>query len=105
MRKLWPPTYDDFSIRIWATIVSAIVSLLLWAFFVFGSETAFLILLVPGMFPVVMISGHGIEELDHLTWTIIIAWVLTQFAFHYCIAWWLIGSFRPRTSWWPTPRS
>lgn len=102
MRKLWPPTYDDFSVRVWAAVISILVNALLWIFVSAGSFVAFLFLAFPGIFPAVIL-GSGIE--DRFNWIGAGAWILTELAFYYFIAWWLIGAFRPATNWWPEKKA
>jgi len=101
MRKLWPPTYDDFSIRVWAAIVSLVTNSVLWTLALSRSEAAFWLLLFPGMFPAAVL---GCDFEDRCTSVGVAAWVLTDLVCYYFIAWWLIRAFQPSTSWWPEKR-
>lgn len=106
MRKIWPPTYDDFSVRIWAAILSTIINLLLWSFAMLGAQFAFFGLF-PGLIPAFAIAAiiwHGVEGsgITILGFTTVIA---ANFGFYYLICWVFINLFRPATNWWPEKHS
>src|SRR5262249_56404416 len=82
MRKLWPPTYDDFSIRVWAAIVSLVTNSVLWTLALSRSETAFWLLLFPGLFPAPVL---GCVFADRCTFVYVASCVLTELVFDYLI--------------------
>ena len=105
MRKLWPPTYDDFSVRMWAAIVSVMVNSLLWAFMFLGAQGAFW-WLVPGVLPAAAISAIAGYNFEGPTIPVIAAFtcIVADFGFYYLISWVLINMFTRSTDWWPTKR-
>ena len=107
MHKLWPPTYDNLSVRLWAAAISVVVILFLWLLVkTTDSDTVFWFFAFPGMFPAMIVTGitHGDIE-GSLTPLAFMAWLLTEFAFYYSIAWVFISAFRPATNWWPEKRA
>ncbi|HEY6307393.1 MAG TPA: hypothetical protein VI488_13140 [Candidatus Angelobacter sp.] len=108
MRELWPPTYDDFSVRGWAAALSGSVNLILGLLLYLhrvGFELLFLYL--PGFFAymfVYSLANHGIEVAS-VSRLGLVAAVIANFALYYFVAWWLIRAFRPATNWWPAKHS
>jgi apolipoprotein N-acyltransferase len=103
MRKLWPPYYDDFTLRVWAAVTSVVVSSVLWALAFSKPDSVMYCLMVPGAFAEMIVARRGVEE--GITLPGLIAWMVTNAAFYYFIAWWLIRAFQPVKVWWPTKRS
>lgn len=106
MRKLWPPTSDDFSVRLWAVLASIAFNLLLWGCLRRGLEGAFW-WLVPGLFPAVLVSAIAGWDMDGATIHVVAAIVLIlgNLGFYYLIYWVIINMFTPSRNWWPEKRS
>ena len=105
MRKTWPPTYDNVSVRVWAVFGSATINLLLWTLFFTGSDAVFWWAL-PGIMPAIFLSmmfGYGdLEIMPALGTAVVIA---GNFVFYYLVSWVLINMFTPSTNWWPERRT
>ena len=101
MRKLWPPTYDNVSVRVWAAFISAAINLLLCVLFFSGSEVVFWGAL-PGIMPAIFLSamaGYGEWEFIPIVGTAVV--IACNFCFYYLVSWILINMFTPSTNWWP----
>jgi hypothetical protein len=99
MRKLWPPTHDRFSIRVWAAIISFLLTL---GFVVLAllcpQADSFYMFFVPGLLPVLIITGGWFSSLAPLGIVLMLA---LNMAFYFLVAWWLISAFEAKTNWWP----
>ena len=106
MTKLWPPTYDDFSIRFWAAAVSAAINLVagLLVYFHAVAEPFFLLFFAPGLIVFMLVTRQDFEGAN-FGWFGLSAGIVVNFVFYYLVAWVLIRSFRPATNWWPAKRS
>lgn len=106
VRKLWPPTSDDFSVRLWATLASIAFNLLLWVVLLSGLEGAFWWLL-PGFIPAAMVSAIAGWDMEgaaiHVVAAIVL--ILGNLGFYYLISWVIINMFTPSRNWWPEKRS
>lgn len=107
MRKLWPPTYDDVSVRFWAAAVSVSANLaLVSVLYLHLVCLEILFLYGPALFSYTLVSAlvnRGIES-DSVSWLGLIAATLVNLGFYYFVSWWLISAFRPARSWWPEKR-
>jgi hypothetical protein len=108
MRKLWPPAYDDFSVRTWAVTSSALVNLfgLFWC--LYGDVTHILWWLAfPGYFAFALVAGASIEEANSIPLVSVgvAAWLVTNLIFYYFVARFIISAFQPVKGWWPEKRS
>ena len=107
MRTLWPPTYDEISIRVWAAAGSLLVNLVLGLLICFRlAGIGVAIFSFPALFAYILvytIVNHGIE-VDTVSWLGVIIAAVINFGFYYLIFWWLISAFQPAKSWWPEKR-
>jgi hypothetical protein len=106
MRKLWPPYYDDASLRLWATSVSVVINLIVVVLAFSGSVFSFT-LGMPGwmvFMAFMVVKSRGIEEATVNLSAIIIGF-LVNFGFYYFIARWVFSAFQPVQGWWPEKRS
>src|SRR5262245_58199491 len=97
MRKLWPPTYDNVSVRLWAAATSAVVVLLLWLLAMnTDSDTLYWLFAFPGMLPAMVITSISQGDVEGtITPLALIAWIVADFALYYFVAWVFIRAFRP----------
>lgn len=106
VRKLWPPTSDTFSVRLWAALASIAFNLLLWAFALCGSEGVIWWML-PGFIPAGLAGAIAGWDKEGATIQVMAAIVviLGNLGFYYLISWVIINMFRPSRDWWPEKRS
>jgi hypothetical protein len=107
VRKLWPPTYDDFSVRTWAALSSILVNLAgLLCWFWFGALNVLWWIGFPGLFAFLLFNG-SIEEASSLGRICIgmAAWVVINLLFYYFVARFVIRAFQPVKYWWPERQS
>jgi|SRR5579864_5359696 len=105
MRKLWPPTYDRFSVRLWSLFGSAAINLLLSALLLSGSEYVYW-WMVPGFLPAFAVgamSGFPDGKFAQVLGGAI--FLVGNLGFYYLVSWVLISMFTPSTNWWPEKRS
>ena len=107
MRRLWPPAYDDFSIRVWAASFAILLNLVGAVLIFRGGLTDILWWFgFPGAFAFVPVAGGGIEEVDGWrAWCGFAAWLLANGVFYYFVARFFIRLFQPVNGWWPEKRS
>lgn len=101
MRKIWPPTYDRFSIRLWAVFGSVAINLLLCVLFFSGSEAVFWWAL-PGIMPAFAVgamSGFPDGKFAQVLGGTI--FLVGNLGFYYLVSWILINMFTRSTNWWP----
>jgi hypothetical protein len=107
VRKLWPPTYDDFSIRTWAALSSIAVNLAgllccLW----FDAINVFWWIGFPGLFAFLLING-SIEEASSV-WRVsagLALWAVLNLISYYFVARFVIRALQPVKGWWPEKQS
>jgi hypothetical protein len=107
VRKFWPLTQDDFSIRLWAALSSAFLNLVgllccLW----FGVIKVLWLVGFPGALAFLLING-SIEEASSVWWVSIgiAAWVFINLVFYYYVVRFVISAFQPVKDWWPERQS
>jgi hypothetical protein len=97
MKKLWPPTYDKAAARFWASVCSVVLNAGFIVMSRFFPDVAKWFL-IPGVIPVVIVTGGWFTSLTPLGNVIVI---VTNLGFYYFIALWFIAAVRPATNWWP----
>src|SRR5215472_14263334 len=108
MRKLWPPTYDDCSVRLWAIASSFIFNLLFFLLAWLNPATQGLyIFFIPGMIFAMTAGALSGGEAGGSVIVVISAVIglLANLGFYYLVSWVFINMFRPATNWWPEKRS
>jgi hypothetical protein len=105
VRKLWPPTYDDFSIRFWAAAASGTINFAI-AILLYFRLALFIILwtMAPAILTFMFVSRQDFEGAS-FSWSGLIAGIAANFVFYYLVAWLFIRAFRPATNWWPEKRA
>lgn len=105
MRRLWPPTYDRFTVRLWAAASSAAINLLLVALFFTRLESVFWWML-PGLIPAFAVGAmSGVPEGKFALVLGGAIFLIGNFGFYYLVSWVLINLFIPSTNWWPEKRT
>jgi hypothetical protein len=108
MRKLWPPSHDDFRIGVWAVLSSGAVSLFGAIFCFLGDVTHILWWFAfPGYFAFAVIAGASIEEANSIPLVSlgVAAWLTVNFVFYYFVMRFVLRAFQPVKGWWPEKRS
>jgi hypothetical protein len=105
MRRLWPPYYDEFSLRLWASAASTFMNMLVvLALFIPNAFWISFLVGFPGWFAFMLVGRQGIEEADFNFWAIV-AGLLVNLGAYYLIARWVFAAFQPVRGWWPEKRS
>jgi len=105
VRKLWPPTYDRISIRIWAIFGSVAINLLLWTLLLLGSEGAFY-WMIPGLIPAFALGAmFDRPEGTFVPIVGVAVFIIGNFGFYYLVSWGVINMFTPSKNWWPEKRT
>jgi hypothetical protein len=100
MRKRWPPAFDKFTARLWACIFSVTLNAL-FGLVLFVSPDVGSWFFVPGLIPVVMVTGGWFTSLAPFGQVLV---VVTNLSFYYFLARWIIAACRPATNWWPASK-